>query len=67
MTTKKSAKAAAATSSPVRGRPRTGQMPLRNIRIGDELWASVNAAAERAGVATSEWIRGVLSRAAARK
>lgn len=47
-----------------RGRPATGETPLRHVRIADALWKRVEAAALAAGENTSEWVRRVLDRAA---
>jgi hypothetical protein len=48
------------------GRPATGQTPKRIFRMDDKGWATVEAAAQAAGVTTSEWVRDTLLRVAKR-
>jgi len=48
------------------GRPATGQTPKRIFRMDDDGWATVEKAAQNAGVTTSEWIRECLLKAARR-
>lgn len=50
-----------------RGRPATGRTPKRYFRIDDESWTNIVAAAERAGITASEWIRDRLAKAARRE
>ena len=50
-----------------RGRPATGITPIRYFRMDDEAWASVERAAEMAGVTVSEWIRERLLKAVKRE
>ena len=45
---------------PQRGRPATGQMPKRYLRMNDEDWRDVEEAADAAGESTSAYIRRVL-------
>lgn len=50
-----------------RGRPATGITPIRYFRMDDEGWATIEKAAELAGVTVSEWIRERLMKAAKRE
>ena len=45
---------------PKRGRPATGQMPMRYFRIGDADWQQIESAASASNETTSEYMRRVL-------
>ncbi len=54
------------TDKPKLGRPATGQIKMRNFRMGDDEWETVKAAAEASGETTSAYLRRVALKDAAR-
>jgi uncharacterized protein (DUF1778 family) len=51
---------------PKRGRPATGQTPKRYFRMSDDDWAQIEQAAAAGGKTVSDFVRDVLTKAAAR-
>lgn len=54
------------TDKPKIGRPATGQIRMRNFRMGDDEWETVKSAAEACGETTSAYLRRVAMKDATR-
>ena len=54
------------TGKPKIGRPATGQIRMRNFRMGDDEWETVKSAAEAMGETTSAYLRRVALKDAAK-
>jgi uncharacterized protein (DUF1778 family) len=52
--------------TPKIGRPATGQMPKRYFRVGEDDWAKIVAAAKASEETTSEYLRRVAMKDAAK-
>ena len=48
------------TEKPKRGRPATGQTPLRSVRVPDERWQAAKEKAEREGRSISDVLNDCL-------